>query len=722
MSGLKEYAFLFVHPFIQDGKLWDGQEIRKSLGNFEKIQNQPALLAARWSQAFSGSHPSVTLQRESIQHILDRRAEDGSLFTDGVGKISPALAREVNVALQQQRQIPKRSKKPPSAYQFRIGGAKGVVVVDPTLKGRVICLRKSQVKFEGNSLSLDISNTSARPIAVYLNRALIVLLEHHGVSTEYIKVLQRRAVDEVQTIIQGLGRASVILRHHGLGTSFRVPSLLKSIHSTLGLDISIQHRSGLDHQLIITSLHYALTHILGEIKHRAHIHVPGSHTLIGVADEWDCLEEGEIFATVTDRTKGRTEIVGDVLITRSPQIHPGDVRMVRAVRRPQLEHLTNVVVFSCRGSRSLPSMLGGGDLDGDIYNLIVDPNLHPPGGETHAPGDYQPLPRRTTPHTCTLTDVADFVIDFIKSDLVGIISNLHLRISDLDEDEGPACEDCLYLAEKASHAVDFPKTGTPVDAGELPFPRNSIRPDFLSGEGVNPTHNPRFYPSAKLLGELYRNIPDQEFHPVPGRKHITDGKTIMDALKRLDLDSIALPSLEHPTDELTEEMGDILEDYSTQLAHLAKVHSASRRASDHLSEAELVSGTIQSKWIDSHKRREAVRTMNMQTHELVTATRREIRGPMPEKPSRDAGTDDEGSVIDDLGDDGEDLDDCVDFFHDQEIHCQAFTRAFAAWRIAEESLEYDSDAFGSSSFGLLALGIMLDTVKAMMIITYGIPH
>jgi hypothetical protein len=29
-------------------------------------------------------------------------------------------------------------------------------------------------------------------------------------------------------------------------------------------------------------------------------------------------------------------------------------------------------LLMCRGERSLPSMLGGGDLDGDIYNLILD--------------------------------------------------------------------------------------------------------------------------------------------------------------------------------------------------------------------------------------------------------------------------------------------------------------------------------------------------------------
>lgn len=104
---------------------------------------------------------------------------------------------------------------------------------------------------------------------------------------------------------------------------------------------------------------------------------------------------GEVYATIYDERNNIWQPVeGRVAITRSPQIHPGDIQLVNAVRRPQLVHLRNVVVFSCRsvvvksftmemltdplhhrGERSLPSMLGGGDLDGDIYNLILNVSM-----------------------------------------------------------------------------------------------------------------------------------------------------------------------------------------------------------------------------------------------------------------------------------------------------------------------------------------------------------
>ncbi|KAJ8495683.1 hypothetical protein ONZ45_g12762 [Pleurotus djamor] len=351
MSGLKEYAFTFSRPFVFEGKLMDASDIRSSLGDFSAIDKKPALLAARWSQAFSASAPSVTLNPDSIQSIPDRDALDGSCFTDGVGTISLNLAQDVQNALRYHRRRARHTNEPPSALQIRFGGAKGVLVVDPRLYGRVVCLRESQTKFKGTGRTLDIATTSARPILTYLNRPLIVLLEHHGVNGNYIKQLQDLMVEEVTSILRGFDSAAAILTQNGLGTSFGLPSLLRHLHSILGIrhHLDLQHPSGLDHQLIFTSLHYAETHILREIKHRAHIRVPGSYTLIGVADEWDCLNEGEIYATVVDEeNEVHEDIVGKVLITRSPQIHPGDAQMVTAVRRPQLAHLRNVVVFPCR--------------------------------------------------------------------------------------------------------------------------------------------------------------------------------------------------------------------------------------------------------------------------------------------------------------------------------------------------------------------------------------
>ena len=42
-----------------------------------------------------------------------------------------------------------------------------------------------------------------------------------------------------------------------------------------------------------------------------------------------------------------------------------------------LSALHNMVLSSSMGERDLPSQLGGGDLDGDLYNNIYDNTLYP---------------------------------------------------------------------------------------------------------------------------------------------------------------------------------------------------------------------------------------------------------------------------------------------------------------------------------------------------------
>jgi len=226
---------------------------------------------------------------------------------------------------------------------------------------------------------------------------------------------------------QSFSESSKLFGLHGLGVSFRLASLLVNLTAHLRFDIwSDSSSKGLRHHLVEDSIHCASTHALCSIKHRAHIPVPGSFTLLGVSN---CLREGEIYATIFyERTGVSQPVVGRVLISRSPQVHPGDLQYVTAVCRPELDHLKNVVVFSCQGERSLPSCLTGGDLDGDDYNLILEPAPHP-HQSTSKPSEYTNAKIKTTSSPCTIADVADSVINCIKSDLLSYISILHLWIA-----------------------------------------------------------------------------------------------------------------------------------------------------------------------------------------------------------------------------------------------------------------------------------------------------
>jgi hypothetical protein len=287
------------------------------------------------------------------QHAGHRwNANRSSIFTDGCGTISPLLAHEVWAKLRAANR--KSSRLPtPSCFQIHLGGAKGVVVQDANLSGEKICLRPSQIKFHAPLSTLDIATTSSRPSPMFLNRPLIALLEHLGVAAQHILELQEQAIRQVQTSRSSLETGSALLQQHGLGAPFRLPSLFRNIFTLLHLDISLdsdQRSDGIiNHELIRECLRSAAAHVLREIKYRARIPVPGSYTLLGVSDEADCLQENQIYATIQDPRTGQCQpIRGKVGITRSPQIHPGDIQIVEAVEHPNLRHLTNVVVFSCR--------------------------------------------------------------------------------------------------------------------------------------------------------------------------------------------------------------------------------------------------------------------------------------------------------------------------------------------------------------------------------------
>jgi len=169
-------------------------------------------------------------------------------------------------------------------------------------------------------------------------------------------------------------------------------------------------------------------------------------------------------------------IEGTCTIYRNPCLHPGDVRLAKAVDRPKLRHLKNVVVFSTRGLRPLPNMLGGGDLDGDFYTVIWDKRLLIDKDFLHTPMDYTPiLPHKVSPPV-TIEQTKEHFLNFIINDVLGRVCNTHMAYAD-HPDYGPRSGECLRLAALASQAVDFPKSGVPVPQSKIPSVTQY--PDFM---------------------------------------------------------------------------------------------------------------------------------------------------------------------------------------------------------------------------------------------------
>lgn len=127
-----------------------------------------------------------------------------------------------------------------------------------------------------------------------------------------------------------------------------------------------------------------------QLKDKINLRVDKSVRVMGVMDEYGILEPDEIYLAISksDMIEGKDRKVIDskkVIVTRNPCLHPGDIRILQArndkICNKNFQNITNCVVFSQKGTRSQPSMMAGGDLDGDEYFVSWDPRLIPKKAE-----------------------------------------------------------------------------------------------------------------------------------------------------------------------------------------------------------------------------------------------------------------------------------------------------------------------------------------------------
>ena len=358
-SALKTHTVWFVKDFRDsDGNLITAATIIERLGKFHDLEYDrqliycPARYAARIAQAFTTTDSSITVPAEEIL-IKDDIKFGTYCFTDGVGSISSQLARKIWRALQKRgSRSTRRATTYPRAFQIRLVGAKGMLSVDHKLSGDVVVLRPSMIKFDApHSTDVEIARAFVRPSKFYLNRPLIMVLEGLGVQYDVFKRLQDAAVLDVMAAEVSLENAVSTLDQFGLGASYRLYSTLLHLVK-LGMTPAIM--GDFYDRMIEITIH----HVLRDLKHHSRIPVKDGYTLVGVADIHGYLQEGQVFACVTvPETDSIHYLEGDVLVSRSPIIHPGDVQVVRAIGPPPLESpfakepLMNTIVFSVKGNK-----------------------------------------------------------------------------------------------------------------------------------------------------------------------------------------------------------------------------------------------------------------------------------------------------------------------------------------------------------------------------------
>lgn len=468
-SSLRSHSAWFMAPFTDHNFQKQSYDtVIRSLGNFSEIK-VPAKCAARIGQAFSETAYAVPIFELNVQnrYIPDVKSSDGErVFSDGCGTLSTEAMNEF------WGHLPERYKAA-TCFQIRWGGAKGMLSLDTRLKGKTFCIRKeSMVKFQSSDVEeVGICDGASKPLRLMLNRQMIKILEDMGTANDWFFKLQNRELTVLRMVTDQAGNTSTFMRHQLIGTSMGFPQFIRQVD-----------RMGIDYRrdvFLKTVVEHVVLKELRLVKHKARIPVYNGVTLFGIMDETGFLGEDEIYVTFDKSNKqiARPPEEGPAIVTRSPALHPGDVRVARMVSPPEnspLLHLQNCIVFSQKGDRDLPSQLSGGDLDGDLYNIIWDTEAMPM--RMFHPADYPRVSPEPLNREVTRDDIADFFINFMKTDVLGMIATRHVIMAD-HQDGGTRDLDCIKLAGLHSTAVDSSKTGIPVNVQDLPRAPKT-RPDL----------------------------------------------------------------------------------------------------------------------------------------------------------------------------------------------------------------------------------------------------
>lgn len=421
-------------------------DIREWMGDLKHIRSV-GKYAARMGQCFTTTRQVSGINVPKITTIDDiNRRKDGDVwnFTDGVGKISPFIAAMIT---HEQNLL-----DTPSCIQFRMGGCKGVLVVWPDVPAKEVHIRPSQEKFKAPYNGLETIKVSTFSQAT-LNRQIIPILNCLGVADDAFMELLEEELKEYEEAMTSTSKAADLLRQ-------RVDENQISLTMAEMVDTFMDGNE----PFLWTLLRLWKCWALQRLKHKAAISIKKSAFVYGCVDELGILrghsketnsrriqDAGtlpEIFLQVPREGSDPNNITnyrvvtGFCVVGRNPSLHPGDIRVVRAVDVPGLRHLKNVVVFPQTGDRDIPSMCSGGDLDGDDFFVLWDKRLLPT--EWNFPpmkhdADFA-TPGLDGSVDITINNMCMFFTQYMKNDSLGLIATAHVAWADKVGPKDPKCK------------------------------------------------------------------------------------------------------------------------------------------------------------------------------------------------------------------------------------------------------------------------------------------
>ncbi|PNP54039.1 hypothetical protein THARTR1_05246 [Trichoderma harzianum] len=363
----------------------------------ERNSEQPVTkLFSRLALSLSRTWPTVVLEKHQIINKPEDIMAGKAVMNDGIGRISPSLAKKVAVAL--------GLSDCPSCFQGRLGSAKGMWLVDVESEEdferdwveTYPSQRKWKCDFEDpHHRTLEIRNWPSELRSASLNQQFIPVLEAQSPQPDAM----RRVVSEhLQRALHAeLGEQAAAMKEpmslrlwvHQSGPSRNERSLDGSAGFLAGLPdnnadkVAFLLDSGFDQRRLeyLRILVWEMCQKKAEVlKSKMNIAIPCSAYIYMAADFSSTLEEEEVHLSFSTKfqAEGFSDTLlenMDILVARAPAHLPSDIQRVRVVSRPELRKLKDVIIFSTKGSIPLADKLSGGDYDGDIAWVCWDQNI-----------------------------------------------------------------------------------------------------------------------------------------------------------------------------------------------------------------------------------------------------------------------------------------------------------------------------------------------------------
>jgi hypothetical protein len=413
-----------------------------------------------------------------------------------------------------------------SAFQARIGGAKGVWykaredyasfgVGKPP--GPLIKLVQSQIKVQRKDFrSVDPDclkfnvvkpNSYARPSLLHIG-FMPILLDRgvpRQIMLDVVRTQIKAEVDECEAAI--LNPDPLVFREWMTSRNelFEERNRLKDggIDTIAGFPIRREERiirmleSGFiptESPFLARDVNELAKQIFDLKRRNFKIRLGRSTTLMGIADPYGCLKPGEVHVSFSAAFRDPVTKVQfqrldmDGLVARNPAMAAWDIQRVHFVCRPELEHLTDLVIFPSRGTRPLASKLQGGDYDGDTFWICWDKKLvhcfkNAPAPWANEDGVASPFSVPSAEQlgiTRRTEKLCDFVQDpgslhqwcgwlgemaraRLEPNLLGVVTKLHERLiyatGDINSHQAKQLvylHDYLVDADKQGYEFDYP--------------------------------------------------------------------------------------------------------------------------------------------------------------------------------------------------------------------------------------------------------------------------